>query len=551
MERYSEHMAVGGNHHHGVAAVAGGEDQVVMGNRDWEFLEELFGTNESNNVVRGTSNNSAAAATAAAGLSFVALNSTTEEERRRQIMAAILGGMSVRVVMEREQRRKRERGRRLVSLLKECSLWVTESHLILKEGVSLANAGAVAVAAIEGGGGGVNSTNSYLNTTTTHGEGEEGDIELGNIQAVHNEMVDDGVDYKQCGEEDDDQNDEEESRHNVQNNSNDKSLQSMIGKSDGGEVEEDGRDDEEESCQQNTLDVKVSANDSQSIGGQTVDVTDTQSSLPTSSSAAADNTTAAATNNILSLYQTDDLYLDDDYDDAEYLYSGLCLPCNPTPNDVTTSSTTIPSTASAAAAVAQSPPPQSTIDNESSTRIVPPTCAICLLSYSPGCYVTWSSNPECIHVFHRDCILVWLLKKEEPLCPCCRREFVPTSILNEEAEDTTVATTATSTISGGVGNEDISRLYITENPTTRLDQRRRATLLLERSHMMASRRASATRRPSNTTRRPSNARRPSASRRLSDERHPSRRFRRLSSNDSATTLPPRLDSVGLGRARHF
>lgn len=77
-------------------------------------------------------------------------------------------------------------------------------------------------------------------------------------------------------------------------------------------------------------------------------------------------------------------------------------------------------------------------------RNVLSTCAICLVKYQPGNKVSWSSNEECRHVFHRDCILLWLLKKNgagggivgngnhnerRHLCPCCRREFVPESIV--------------------------------------------------------------------------------------------------------------------------
>lgn len=108
----------------------------------------------------------------------------------------------------------------------------------------------------------------------------------------------------------------------------------------------------------------------------------------------------------LSLYQVDDPYIDDDDDNP---YSALCIPCTNETNNKSTSSP--PSSP-------QSPP-------QTESRLVPPTCAICLLNYEPGCYVSWSSN--CIHVFHRDCILMWLLKKEEPLCPCCRQEFVSVS----------------------------------------------------------------------------------------------------------------------------
>lgn len=68
-------------------------------------------------------------------------------------------------------------------------------------------------------------------------------------------------------------------------------------------------------------------------------------------------------------------------------------------------------------------------------RNVPSTCAICLMQYKVGSHVSWSSNEECVHVFHRDCILLWLLKKRtsgderQYVCPCCRREFVSESML--------------------------------------------------------------------------------------------------------------------------
>ena len=112
-----------------------------------------------------------------------------------------------------------------------------------------------------------------------------------------------------------------------------------------------------------------------------------------------------------SLYEVDDPYMDDD----ECPYSALCIPCTDHHESASSSSTT--------ATIINNASPQSpVIFNE--TRLAPPTCAICLIHYQPGCYVTWSSNKECIHVFHRDCILMWLLKKEEPICPCCRQEFV-------------------------------------------------------------------------------------------------------------------------------
>jgi hypothetical protein len=110
---------------------------------------------------------------------------------------------------------------------------------------------------------------------------------------------------------------------------------------------------------------------------------------------------------------------DDNDEEEDDVYSALCLPCDETSsvNDGASSS---------------------------STRCVPPTCAICLLQYRPGNYVTWSSNRECIHVFHRDCVLMWLLKKDDEgrrnlrgemdrrhFCPCCRGEFVSDTLMVE------------------------------------------------------------------------------------------------------------------------
>eukprot|EP00573_Skeletonema_grethae_P007760 CAMPEP_0201696342 /NCGR_PEP_ID=MMETSP0578-20130828/8041_1 /ASSEMBLY_ACC=CAM_ASM_000663 /TAXON_ID=267565 /ORGANISM="Skeletonema grethea, Strain CCMP 1804" /LENGTH=262 /DNA_ID=CAMNT_0048182325 /DNA_START=261 /DNA_END=1045 /DNA_ORIENTATION=+ len=77
-------------------------------------------------------------------------------------------------------------------------------------------------------------------------------------------------------------------------------------------------------------------------------------------------------------------------------------------------------------------------------RSVPIFCAICLSEFEKCDRVCWSSNAECNHVFHEDCILQWLTSSgkkrsmsqiftrnptdEELLknefCPCCRQEFI-------------------------------------------------------------------------------------------------------------------------------
>lgn len=49
-------------------------------------------------------------------------------------------------------------------------------------------------------------------------------------------------------------------------------------------------------------------------------------------------------------------------------------------------------------------------------------CDICLDHYDVGDEVCWSTNPECNHAFHKDCILDWL--SQHRTCPCCRRNYI-------------------------------------------------------------------------------------------------------------------------------
>lgn len=51
------------------------------------------------------------------------------------------------------------------------------------------------------------------------------------------------------------------------------------------------------------------------------------------------------------------------------------------------------------------------------------SCAICLCSYDIEDVVVWSSNKECTHAFHDECILQWLVKNQNGECPCCRCRF--------------------------------------------------------------------------------------------------------------------------------
>lgn len=56
---------------------------------------------------------------------------------------------------------------------------------------------------------------------------------------------------------------------------------------------------------------------------------------------------------------------------------------------------------------------------------VPNQCAICLGNYCVQDPVVWSSNPDCSHAFHEDCLVDWLVhsKQDGTPCPCCRQSF--------------------------------------------------------------------------------------------------------------------------------
>lgn len=55
-------------------------------------------------------------------------------------------------------------------------------------------------------------------------------------------------------------------------------------------------------------------------------------------------------------------------------------------------------------------------------------CGICLDDYRVGEYIAHSHNEDCIHCYHKDCILEWLVRTKYKSCPICRREF----LLSEE-----------------------------------------------------------------------------------------------------------------------
>jgi len=67
-----------------------------------------------------------------------------------------------------------------------------------------------------------------------------------------------------------------------------------------------------------------------------------------------------------------------------------------------------------------------TLDSKSPRRSrsrQPSSCDICLMDYEVGDEICWSPNKECVHAFHKECILDWCMRNSK--CPECRREYLP------------------------------------------------------------------------------------------------------------------------------
>ena len=70
---------------------------------------------------------------------------------------------------------------------------------------------------------------------------------------------------------------------------------------------------------------------------------------------------------------------------------------------------------------------------EKTHRCVDICCSICLGEYEVGDHVVYSSQMECQHVFHEECIMQWLCKGKKR-CPICRNWFVPGISIAEQKE---------------------------------------------------------------------------------------------------------------------
>ena len=76
------------------------------------------------------------------------------------------------------------------------------------------------------------------------------------------------------------------------------------------------------------------------------------------------------------------------------------------------------------------------INHSDESFLIDNQCVICFNEFDKGDEIGWSES--CNHIFHRDCIYVWLLK--HPECPCCRRKFFNIPEKDEEKSSSRVGT---------------------------------------------------------------------------------------------------------------
>lgn len=60
--------------------------------------------------------------------------------------------------------------------------------------------------------------------------------------------------------------------------------------------------------------------------------------------------------------------------------------------------------------------------SSTSSLYSPKSCPICMDDYEAGDEIVWSKNEHCYHAYHLDCIIGWLMERND--CPMCRRDYL-------------------------------------------------------------------------------------------------------------------------------
>eukprot|EP00956_Cyclotella_meneghiniana_P034924 scaffold109546_cov46-Cyclotella_meneghiniana.AAC.2 len=416
-------------------------------NRDWGFLEALFSEGD---IIADNNNGTTASTTNG--------NQSQQRSRRRTALADILSGMSVRMLIEREERRRRERGSRLLAALKETSMEVKLCHLILEEPLCLVGSDDNDNCIIHNEDEATEQISSGMDAEDKSSDDEQKCVAENNdaIDQKENSISEDDVspnndksgescieessviatahsDNSEC-QSSDVKNNPTTTLHDDTNLASDassleqKQQQHNIPQS--REEENQPISTEQQHCSFNDTDPirleegRASLNvicledrqpetmpqSSEKINPSMLTEEEVDSTVPpenidpicleegraplNASSVEVDRAqpeTMPQSREVVespisseqevgvtipnSLYEVDDPYMDDD----ECPYSALCIPCTDYHESATSSTT---------ATINNASPQSPVIFNE--TRLAPPTCAICLIHYQPGCYVTWS-----------------------------------------------------------------------------------------------------------------------------------------------------------------
>jgi len=88
-----------------------------------------------------------------------------------------------------------------------------------------------------------------------------------------------------------------------------------------------------------------------------------------------------------------------------------------------------------------------------SSRVVRNCCSVCIAPYNKGDSAVWSSNPQCPHVYHFDCILRWLCQRDANLCPMCRQAYVQLESDKKDKQKNDPERTLDSSLNDGERNQ--------------------------------------------------------------------------------------------------
>jgi hypothetical protein len=429
--------------------------------REWEFLEGLFagsGGGDGGGGGGGDGENSSRTSTLLRvgdrGFeSYVDLRRWMATNDIGTTMGEIGVTTAFRILayVEREHGRRRARGRRLVAALKRCSLKVEECHLIIaavgEEGgrsSRSSNDDDVDVSGwLEGG---VEEGGGDIESRGDHGNDDDcdGDVKLTRTEFL--ERVEQGGEGSSRRPDDADGNVDDDAVGATSTSTESAVVVAAAGADDDGAVVESRRlldgtntrassllsNDDGDERRTTTTSPRSARSEATPASAASAGSTPTSDRRPTDTPPLhrACDIPAAAADADEDVGEEEEEEEEEDEEEEDGRYSALCVP-------VTAAGPRDDDGGGGTAAA--------------STRAVPPNCAICLLPYVPGNYVTWSSNEACRHVYHRDCILTWLLRKDDGravvgggsdnveedgrgrryLCPCCRGEFVSSSLLSE------------------------------------------------------------------------------------------------------------------------